>query len=157
MSNVYVIDSSSLIDLHRHYPRRIFRSVWGKFESLTTEDRIMSSRAVFDEIARREDELHEWCNDIKNIFRKIDLDTAMRAKKITSKFPKLLRQPEPSMEADPYVIALASLLATDSLSDKPMIITQEKNKPNKIPAVAKEYGIECTTILELFEREGWIF
>ena len=60
------------------------------------------------------------------------------------------------MEADPYIIALALLLA-NSLSGKSIILTQEKNKPNKIPAVVKEYGIECTTVLELFEREGWIF
>ena len=60
------------------------------------------------------------------------------------------------MEADPYIIALALLLA-NSLNGKPIILTQEKGKPNKIPAVAKEYGIESATILKLFEREGRIF
>lgn len=39
-----------------------------------------------------------------------------------------------------------------------IIVTEEsKTKQNKIPSVAKHYGIECISIVELFRREGWKF
>lgn len=59
------------------------------------------------------------------------------------------------MEADPYIIAQA--LNTDTLGGKPIIITQESDKPNKIPDIAKKYNIESIKNLEFFEKEGWSF
>ncbi len=77
---------------------------------------------------------------------------------IVRKHSKLLHANKNRDEADPYLIALASSRININITgDKWMIVTQESDRPNKIPSVAKEYGIESIKIIEVFSREGWMF
>ena len=52
----------------------------------------------------------------------------------------------PAPWADPYLIAMA-------ICEKGIIITQEhKTKANRIPPIAKEFGIESLNLLEFFQE-----
>jgi len=44
MTSVYVIDSSSLINMHRQIPRDVFPSVWGRPESEINAGRLIAPR-----------------------------------------------------------------------------------------------------------------
>jgi hypothetical protein len=59
--------------------------------------------------------------------------------------------------ADPFIIALARSLAGNLTGDEVIILTQEKNRPNKIPNVAGYYNIRSMDLIDFFNNEGWIF
>lgn len=46
----YVVDTSSLIDLARHYPRKAFPGLWKKIEVLVAEGRLVAPLQVYKEI-----------------------------------------------------------------------------------------------------------
>lgn len=157
MSNVYVMDTNALIYLHVNYPRGTFPSVWSNFEDLVGHDRIISPRAVLEEVSRQDDQVHEWCKRNRNVFKRDTGEITKRVMEIIHKFPKLLHHNRPRREADPYIIALASLRTGNLTGDKPIIVTPEKNEKNKIPHVAKEYGLESIKLVDVFGKEGWQF
>jgi len=70
LQNVYVIDTSSLIDLRVYYPQHIFPSVWKNLDRLVTENRMISSKTVLEEVSRQDDNLLEWCKSNNNVFKK---------------------------------------------------------------------------------------
>ncbi len=152
------MDTSALISLGRDYPRSVFPGVWESFEALVKQDRVISSRVVLDEISRQDDDIHEWCKNNKGMFKKDTDEIKKSAMDIVRKHSKLLHANKNRDEADPYLIALASSRINSNITgDKWMIVTQERDRPNKIPSVAKEYGIESIGIVEVFSREGWTF
>ena len=69
---IYCIDSSSLINLFRHYPRDIFPSLWEKLDKIIKNGQIISHITVFREISRKDDEIKKWCQNHKSIFKDID-------------------------------------------------------------------------------------
>jgi len=160
---IYIIDSSSLIDLRIHYPIDIFRGIWNNFETLIRKRSLISSIEVLNEITRRDDELTNWGNQHGNIFKPINFSCTEKVKEILTEFPQLADINKITPDADPFIIALAlerdpqkTLIPTDI---KKVVLTQEKYKENKIniPFVCQSYGIECINLLELFRKERWEF
>lgn len=60
MTRIYVIDSSSLINMHRQIPVDIFPSVWHKLESEINGGRLIAPKEVKEEVKEKRDELFEW-------------------------------------------------------------------------------------------------
>ena len=159
MSNIYVLDTSALIDLQVDYPPDIFANVWEKFDELA-RDRLLAPKEVFGEICSGNEFLYDWCRNHKRIFLKNNTVILKYVKEIMHKFPKLVNPDKLGPVADPFVIAFARSLAMNVSEDEPVILTHEKNSPNsydKIPAVAGSYNIKCVTLLDLFNAENWKF
>ena len=158
---IYIIDSSSLIDLKKYYPIDIFQGIWNNLEDLIKKRRLYSSIQVLKEISRGDDELKDWCNQHRTIFKPINSNIVTQTQEILAKFPRLADSERTTPIADPFLIALA--LEKDPqrslINKRKIIITEEKFKQNKIkiPYVSREYGIESINILELFRREKWQF
>ncbi len=156
MSCIYIIDTSSLIEMKDRYPKNIFPSVWRNMEGLYKQRRLIAPEEVKEELL--DDELKNWIKDKKDMFVKPDSEQIKMVKEILEKFPFLAKPEKPDgPNADPWIIALAIKSKKQRLF-KYIIVTEEsKTKSNRIPAVARHYGIECINLRELFEREGWKF
>ncbi len=49
-NDIYIIDSSSLIELNKHNPMDVYVSVWNKISLLIGNDRLVAPKEVFKEI-----------------------------------------------------------------------------------------------------------
>lgn len=57
---VYVIDTSSIIDLFRLYPSDVFPKLWGKLDELIKEKRLISHKFVLQELSKKSDTAYKW-------------------------------------------------------------------------------------------------
>jgi hypothetical protein len=61
---MHCVDTSGWLDgWRRFYPRDVFPSLWDAIEERITKGEIVSSEEVYVELAKQDDDLHEW---IKN-------------------------------------------------------------------------------------------
>lgn len=119
------------------YPQDIFPSLWRNLESLINQGRLISPQEVFEELKKKDDELLEWAETYKSMFKNLD--------------------------ADPFVIALARCKERQRTfwDEHRIVVSEEKlagpgSRP-KIPDVCKSYGVECISLTELFRKENWQF
>ena len=160
--DIYVIDTSSLIEMKDKYPRDVslFKPVWENVEKLCREGRLITSIEVLKEIEQGDDELKRWLKSRRKIFIKPNKSQFAKISEILSKFSFLAKPGKPGPNADPWVIALAVEKNDEEqkglFPNKYIVVTEEsKTKIDKIPAVCKNYNIECINLIELFRREGW--
>ena len=162
METIYCIDTSSWIDAKTFYSIRNFPSFWDKLDDLVTNKQTISPHEVYDELKQKDDEVFNWVNKRKQIFRVLDEEQVAVAKEIMAKFRGLIDEQKEIPDADPFVIALAIVVNKKLalMGEKCAVITGEKpgsiNKP-KIPDVCISYGIEYLNIISLVPREGWVF
>lgn len=160
--DIYCIDTSSLMEMVRQYPKSRFPSLWQKIDSLVEAGRLIAPREVFKEIKQGEDSLVEWAKNKRKMFKSLDAEQAKAASTILSLCPALINPLNERPQADPFLIALAQAEGGSGprklFGAKYIVVTQEgRTNPNKIPQVCKRLGIECSRLLDLFEREGWEF
>ncbi len=155
---IYSLDTSALIAaFHERYPIENFPSLWDKIEELIKNGRLKMSQIVFDE-AMRDTEIKQWCNEnqLKPDFQAaIDESVQEQVSEVLSEFPRLVDNRTGKSGADPWVIALA-------LTDENYIVVTEENPTNsenrpKIPDVCAHFNLQCIKIVDLIERENWIF
>ncbi len=152
----YCIDSSSLITAWRiNYPYENFESLWNKISELMDSGQIIAPMEVYEELKKGNDDLYKWIRKRKKIFQEISEDNQYLISEILTKFPKLIEEKNPSVQADPMVIALAK-------TTKTIVITEEKpdsakKKKTKIPTVCNDYKIPYQSLVELIKQEKWKF
>jgi len=84
---------------------------------------------------------------------------------LLAKYPKWLNEDSMVPIADPFVIALAIEMETDTQKTlietikKRIVVSEERisGKKTKVPYVCQAYGIECIFLIEMFRKEGWVF
>jgi hypothetical protein len=153
------MDTSSFVNLHLWRPARQHPQVWRLFESLIEEERLISPRAVLEEIAAREDALIKWARRHKSMFKKTTPALIRRVQEILKRFPDLVDPNAPDGTADPFVVALALEEQSTTLAEKIIVITEEKYAPGRtrIPHVCQAYGLKYLTVHQLFLFEAWEF
>jgi hypothetical protein len=155
---VYIIDTSSIIDLFRLYPQDIFPELWKKLDELIKNNRLVSHRFVFEELQKKSDEACKWAKERKGMFREVTQQQIEKVKGILAKYPQLV-DVESEIVADPWLIALALEKEEQQklFKEVKIVVIEEKIKPNKIniPFVCRELGIECINIIGLMRKEGW--
>lgn len=166
MTNIYVIDTSSLIRLNKENPLDVFPSVWKRLEALVKSDRLIAPREVLDEIVRRDDQLKAWAKTQKRMFKEPTSSQTKLVKDILSKYPSIVKVDE-LYSADPWVIALTIALTLEMANNpqqtlmtiKRIVVTEERLRGNQItiPFVCKQYSIDAIDIVEMFRTEGWKF
>lgn len=150
-TNVFVIDMSSIKELHERYPQKVFPTIWKEINSLIQDGQLASHVEVYREIRSTiypQDKLLVWSNNQKKIFNEIDNCQNNQIKEIARRYNLSYWQNQinrPGPWADPYLIAMA-------ICEKAKIITQEhKTKANRIPPIAADFGIRSLNLLELFQ------
>jgi hypothetical protein len=103
--------------------------------------------------ARKDDELFKWCKERKDdLFIEIDSDVQTEVARIMKKYPRLVDTVKGRSGADPFVIALASVV-----DPKMVVITEEHPGKTKIPDVCIAEKIDHCGLADLIEREDWKF
>lgn len=154
----YVFDNSPLSALFRNYYRARFPTLWRNFDALIAAGDLLSTREVSREIADGPDEaLRKWSADNEAIFPIPTPEEGAFVAKIFGvvhfqqniERQKLLKG---GRNADPFVIARAAVAHCP-------VVTMERLKENaaKIPNICKHFDIECISLEEFMEREGWSF
>ena len=154
----YVFDGDSLINLFRHYYPERFPTLWHRFDTLVSEDKVVSVREVFNEIGSREDALATWAKGQKRmLFSESTVEELEFVARIfrVRHFQAMIRKKERlkgKPVADPFVIARAKVLGA-------CVVTQEKTAENaaKIPNVCGHFDVACTNLEGFMEREAWRF
>lgn len=165
---VYCVDTSSLVNVQRTYPLAVFPGLWERMSELAGEGRLAAPREVFNELERGgDDEIFQWARSNRPMFRDPDDEQIQLAKTIVNdpKFGRLFDIDSETPDADPFVIALASVeqRRVSIFPQKWIVVTDESRvqpgtKP-RIPDVCNDprYQLECIRILDMFRREGWEF
>ena len=149
LSPVYCIDASALINLKR-YRNDIFPTIWKIIEGMAENGLLISHVEVYREISAGKDEIFKWCKKNKKIFKDIDDCQKKEFRKVGSKYDKHYWNVEtnkPGPWADPWIIALA-------ICECGIIVTDESNKPNKIPAIAETLNMNSFGLLDFFKAIG---
>ena len=163
--NIYCIDTSALVTMHRYYPLRMLPDLWKHLEELFKTKKILSHNFVYDEIVPEtgtRDDLAKLVAKHKVCFRPISKRQALLVPQILSLFPHLIDPRSKKDQADPWIISMViemmeeiSLFGNDS--DYVIVSTESENSPNKIPAVCKHYQVRHLNLFEFFEDNGWQF
>jgi len=159
--DIYVIDTSALIDLVRWYPmdRQFFKPIWYKIEKLILSNQMIAPYEVFREISGKSDELKKWFHNKKGMFIHPTNNQVVLINQIKDAYDEDYWNRESNKTgawADPWVIALALYYKESTLiSYDVKIITQEnKEKPNRIPYVAAIFDIRSFNVLEFLWEIG---
>lgn len=149
---VYVMDTSSLMELHNRYPESLFPTIWKHVKEMIVRDEIISHIEVHREIKNTlypADKLLKWSNKNKKIFHGIDDCQTHQIQKIQPEYNPQYWQNEmnrPAPWADPYLIAVA-------ICEQAIVITQEnKTKANRIPPIGLKFGVKSLNLLEFFHE-----
>jgi Domain of unknown function (DUF4411) len=154
----YAFDNSPLSVLFRNFYRNRFPTLWRRFDALVAGGEVLSTREVMREIEDGPIEsLRTWAGNNEQIF---SIPTAEEGAFVAEIFAidhfqqnierqKLLKG---GHNADPFIVARAAV------ADCP-VVTMEQLKPNsaKIPNICEHFDIECLTLEQFMEREGWQF
>lgn len=155
---MYVFDTSPLSSLFKNYYRGRFPTLWDRFDGLVADGSIVSTREVMRECTDGPVEtLRDWAAGHQDFFQvPVAAEGAFVARiygvphfQQNIEQRKLLRG---GRNADPFVIARAT-------ADDRTVVTMEEFKPNgaKIPNICDHFGIECLSLEQFMEQEGWQF
>lgn len=155
---VYVLDTNSIRVIGNYYPER-FPSFWEKFDAGVDQGLIVSVREVYNELDFQNTDqiLREWIENHKGMFIILSREETEFVSQIFSiaHFRTLINRKNMLRGwpvADPFVIASAYV-------KQACVVSEEVFKDNgaKIPNICKHFGIDCTNIEGMMEREGWEF
>lgn len=150
----YIIDTSSLLSQKhdRAYRRTVFKGQWEKTDEYIADKVIVTCSEVESEIGDKEvmDRFKSLCP----VVLPIDYEIQDIVRMIVTDNPKMIEfaaNGKGSSSGDAFLIATA-------IKYDLIVVTQENPKAErKIPQICKKYGIEAISIIELWEKEGWIF
>ena len=164
-SNIYCIDTSALVTMHRYYPVRIIPDLWKSIEELFKQNKFRSHDFVYDEIVPEgdnKDDLAKLVLKYKSSFTSITKRQAQLVPEILSLFPHLIDPRSKKDQADPWIVAMIvelmegiSLFGNDS--EYVIISAESENSPNKIPAVCRHYNVRHMNLFQFFEDNNWQF
>ncbi len=158
IKDIYIIDSSSLMELNKHNAMDVYISVWKNINELIKNDRLIAPKEVLNEIQGYDDNLAKWGKEQKKLFKNPTSEQIEIVKRILKEYPALINV-DAKHSADPWVIALAITSQVTLIKVKRIVVTEEKLRGSKvkIPYVCSKMDIESIDIVELFRAEDWKF
>jgi hypothetical protein len=138
---------------------------------LIEEGRLKASIEVYNDLAKKDDELFKWCKERKErLVVDIDAATQTHVKRIMAAYPRLVDTVSGRSGSDPFVIALAAsvnpmmtVVRREVLSESRMReifmsgSTEEHSGKVRIPDVCNAEKINFCGLADLIERENWQF
>lgn len=145
---VYCINTSSLINL-KPFRRDVFPSIWSKLESMIENGELIAPLEVYGEIEIGKDKIHDWCKSNKEMFRDVDECQIQELQEVKKRYDKTYWENEINKLkwADPWVIAL-------SICEEAIIVADERNTQNRIPAISSMFGLKCLELIDFFKEIG---
>ncbi len=146
----YFIDTCSLTQLRRTYPREIFPQVWLLIEELAEQGRLLSVEDVFLETQLQDDEIAVWTKKWRRIFLPLSEKIQLAARAVLAAYPTLIDYRK-SGSADPFLVAAASLRNATVVTEE--VPSGGSTTRVKIPDVCHPMKVRCITLLDLLRAE----
>ena len=146
----YSVDTSGWLDgWQRYYPRDVFPTLWSRMDGRIATGEVISSEEVYLELKRKDDDLHDWIQDRKQMLVPLDEAIQLRAMALLQEFPRLVDTLRGRSQADPFVIATAMERGAVVVTGEPL--TGKLDKP-RIPDVCQAKQIRCITFLQMIRE-----
>lgn len=147
----YIIDTSSILsqkdnEVHR---RKVYQKLWANIDELIQDKIIVICSEIQEEIC--DETITKWLSDLQCEVLGIDDEIQDSVIKIVSSYPRLIDFKKLKSSGDAFLIASAEKY------DLTVVTEESKNSDIKIPFVCGKLGIPCINILELCEKENWLF
>jgi hypothetical protein len=145
----FCVDTSAWLDgWRRNYPIDVFKSLWISIEALVDKGEIIASEEVYVELAKKDDDLHDWIQARKSMLVAPDETIQQRVAELLGKYPRLVDTLKGRSQADPFVIATAMERGAAVVTGE---LTGTADKP-RIPFVCQAEGIRCITFLDMIRE-----
>ena len=149
----YIIDTSAILSQKpdEQHRRTVHKSQWEKIDKLIKSQEIVMCSEIFDEV--KDEDIKKLLLALNCKVLEVDDDIQRNVRRIVAECPKLISFTDKSgaSSGDAFLIATA-------MKYNLVIITEEnKQSEKKIPQVCKKFNVESINILELCERENWVF
>jgi len=152
----YSFDASAIIQgWRRFYPPNVFPALWSKTEALIDQGTIRATEEVLVELERKDDEIHKWAVEHRDMFLAIDDEIQDVVRDVLRDHKKLLDTRKGRSGADPFVIALAIIHESSVVTLEGKSRSPDK-RPN-IPDVCEVLGVPWLSLLQMIEQEKWVF
>lgn len=154
--NKYCFDTSAFTDSWRRYYRpNSFRIIWDRIGERIKDGRILVAEEVKKEIGAGKDELIAWFKPYHTYVVSVTEEQIKIVTEIVNKYPLVSQYKKPrAYHADPFVVALGKITSTT-------VVTYEKRNGSEdhpaVPDLCREYSVECCSLADFFEKEGWEF
>lgn len=154
---MYVMDTSSLIDGELYFSQARNQKLWQKLGALAAQGRMAMPAQAFDEISPGNKALRAWVSARRaSLVVPGNADIINLARDVVEAFPCLVDTGKAKPDADPYIIALAVWLQTRAIRvHAPIIVTEEADRPSKMPRVARHYNVPPANFSGRLRKEGW--
>lgn len=161
----YSIDTSVILDIWCPPSSSLFSKdripeLWLHIEELVKEGKIIASREVYYELEKHATEdLLEWLKKHKDmfVFNRAQVEKAELL--INDFYSKYKRGYKPDIGdgADPFVVATAMVNDAVVFTQETIQAPHDPSTVNtpRIPTVCSHYGVECVSITEFIDREGF--
>jgi hypothetical protein len=152
---IYCIDTSSIIKWYvEDYPPSIFEGLQERIEELIAAGRLLSPKAVFDEI-KPGDDCHKWCKAQTDLFVEESVSVQGIVSTIMATHYNKEKPHKGISGGDPFVIAMAK----DGGANWTVVADEHPGSAEnrKIPFVCKAEGVDCITLQQMILAEGWKF
>jgi len=152
----YCFDTNTLTDSWRtHYRPIIFKELWDQIGAKIEAGLILIPKEVRKEIGAGNDPLISWIKKYDSFIIPISEEQIEIATEIVNKYPLVSQYRKPrANHADPFVVAVAKIYECS-------VVTFEKRNGSPvhpaIPDLCQEHGINCCSIADFFNIEGWHF
>ena len=154
----YIFDTGPISTLFRNFYKSVFPTLWGNFDALVDGGSILSVKEASKELEGQSPAgVQAWVKDNSHIFHPPTAEEAAFIAQIYA-IPHFLQNISAQQllkggyAADPYIIAKAKI-------EGKTVVTTELYKPNsaKIPNICQHFGVNCMTLQNFMEAEGWKF
>lgn len=148
----YSIDTSAFLTAwNEAYRPASFANFWVRMEELGVDGRVAVSDEVQRELEKKDDGVAGWVKSQNGLVVPLDAEQALLAKQLATDYPGLAKERLGRMRADAFVIGLAQ-------HQRLVVVTAENRRgPEKIPNICDAVGIECISLADMIQREGWRF
>ena len=137
----------------RWFRPSIVPSLWSRLDEIIKSGQLIASEEVFHDLEKKEDGLHDWVKERKEMLVGISDEIQDNVTKIMKEFPKFVDERTGKSFADPFVIATA-------METETIVVTGESggtaSRP-KIPYVCDHLGVPWIPTIELIEHHNWQF
>lgn len=162
MKKIYIIDSSSLINIKNKYPITSEQKPWNGINELCRKKRLIAPREVYEEIKEGKDELPKWAKEY-GTFIDLKPNERKRLKEILEQYPDLIDISKKEPYADPWLIVLALKVIDDNKNplfseniEVIVVCDESKIREKRVSSACLKLGIKCINSDEFLVSEGLI-
>lgn len=148
----YSLDTNAILTAwNETYRPTSFPGFWSSLEGLIGDRRAFVSAEVLRELSAKDDDAAGWVKSQTDFVIELEEQQVNIARELATEFPALAKERLGRMRADGFVISLASWKGLT------VVTAENRRGPAKIPNICDAKGIECASLADMIEAEGWQF